>query len=614
MPDASLFDMSKAVPIVGGKPLFDMSKATPLTKSAATPPEPPSFLGGLYDEAAGLGDALLGTAESAVNLPGQMYDVVRHPIDTASQLWARHQASVAANTAAAARINAAPPSQQASLINQEVAQAPVIDTLSGGPVDPAHPLRAWGQAGGNVLIGSAIGKGVDRMVGPYTPAANTPAAIPKQRANLAAAAEMGGAAPPGVSTFEDVATPNVLKAVRAETANQRITSDDLKGRSGYRLAQGVTSNVRQGYDAQYNNLLDPIRNEPVPEASKTAARSVIAKVQEQAGVLDKIQNTTTNSAHVSALADTIENASTIGQLDDLRKTLNQLNTTLEGGSDASQYQASLLRRSLIDGADSIRNSLYPAVADLYKGTVDEASIRQLQLDHGAAIQLDQLIKNTAVKMSAAASEEAAPMSLLARLRGLAGPATLRPTHAAGRLIGAIWPPSTVEEFNTRFGRAIEGATPQAPTRPLTPPPGRAPAAPLPTQEALPLSRTPLRPPLRQPSTATFPSGSALRVGSWPRPPLVEPPTSYQPSGPPQSTAQLGGVGRAATAQLFPEIERMLSGETTVTPGLENPAGVSPYTPRSPIPPQQPWGTGLDEVRNNYENIRRMFDKARTGQR
>ena len=50
MPEQALFDMSKATPIAGGKPLFDMSKARPVESkpsqksTSSKPPEKPGYL------------------------------------------------------------------------------------------------------------------------------------------------------------------------------------------------------------------------------------------------------------------------------------------------------------------------------------------------------------------------------------------------------------------------------------------------------------------------------------------------------------------------------------------------------------------------------------------
>jgi ParB-like chromosome segregation protein Spo0J len=239
-----------------------------------------------------------------------------------------------------------------------------------------------------------------------------------------------------------------------------------------------------------------------------------------------------NLQDLDQLSSRMARARTVGELDDLRIELNRLDSKYEARPEAAQYQSPLFQESLKSAADAIRNALYPEIAQRYKGLVSEERLRSLQKTHGAAIQADQLMQNTANAISRAASEEAAPAGIVQRIRGSAYRATMRPKHAVGGLIEKLWPASDVELFNTRMRRVIKGAVagegaqlPQGPPpyqRALPPAPIIAPPSPefgavagsQPTGPSIPAFPSAPQPPLEYGgSVMGVPAMEPIRTGS-----------------------------------------------------------------------------------------------------
>ncbi|MHB8654988.1 MAG: hypothetical protein ACYDA9_14050 [Terriglobia bacterium] len=314
----------------------------------------------------------------------------------------------------------------------------------------SEALGESGAAVGELAAGGGIAKaGVDE-------AAQAAKLAEKRASNFSAALEMGGKAPKGVMTHEDVTQP-IINDVRAEAARQNVTADDFTGRKGYGVATDITGAVRQMYDNAYHSLVEPIREQPAQAASLRAAQEVISKMSKDAELLDELKGGG-NVADLKQLSDRVGQAKTIGDLDDLRVMLNRLSARFEGKSEAGQYQSPLFQESLKTGADAIRNSLYPEIAQHYKGAISAADLRDFQRTHGAAIQADQLMQDTASAISRAASAEGAPAGLIQRLRGNAYRATMSPIHAAGGIVERAFPPSDVELFNSRMKRALAGSS------------------------------------------------------------------------------------------------------------------------------------------------------------
>lgn len=301
-----------------------------------------------------------------------------------------------------------------------------------------------------------------------------------QRAsNLAAAAETGARAPKSVRAYEDVAQP-ILDDVRAEAASQGKTKADFEGRKGYESARQVSAGVREKYDTAYKNLVDPVRGEYAGNTAVAAAQEVVQKMVGDAQLMDEIQRGDPTGRNVQALqniANVIAEARTVGQLDDARIALNRLAARYEGKLPGQQYLSPLTQETMHEGANAIRNGLYEDLAQRYGDRISEQQIRDLQHNHGAAIELDNLMQQTAQRLSSEASKSSALPTYWQRIRGGAAPLEIagRPQMAATaflRSVLGLHPPDPVEVFNTQMRRVIEGAQPgegtQFPQLPITP--------------------------------------------------------------------------------------------------------------------------------------------------
>ena len=313
-------------------------------------------------------------------------------------------------------------------------------------------------------------------------------------ANLAASLEMGGQADKGVRAYEDISRP-ILDDVRAEAARQGKTEADFKGRRGYEAAKEITQGVRASYDQAYDTLVEPLRDEPVGEAARKAASAVVNRMVNDASLMDEIQRGSPDATNVQQLrniAGTISRARTIGELDTQRVALNRLASKYLGKSEAQQYQSPLVQESLSEGASAIRNALYEEMALRYGGGtapmevaggrvvnppaeagVPVEQIRELQRNHGAAIQADNLMEQTGRALSQVASGEGAgpeKWRIAARL-GYRATLTSKP-HAVAGVLEKLLGGSDLDLFNSRMKRVIRGAEAGEgttfPTPPITP--------------------------------------------------------------------------------------------------------------------------------------------------
>jgi hypothetical protein len=216
---------------------------------------------------------------------------------------------------------------------------------------------------------------------------------------------------------------------------------DLVGRSGYEIAKKLTDAVRSRYDDLYTALLEPVGDVPLPKAPHSAALRTMEDMKVYAARQDEIHGGQANQHVLQNLVNTINEAKTVGDLDNLRMGLNRLVATYEKRTTAGRYQLLFIEQAMVNAADNISESLCGAVAKL-RGHDNERSnwVRELQKRHGAALQADRMMEETMARVSSAASEEASP---------------------PGGIWGIIWrisSPSTLNRFNACLGRVIEGAT------------------------------------------------------------------------------------------------------------------------------------------------------------
>lgn len=275
--------------------------------------------------------------------------------------------------------------------------------------------------------------------------------------NLAAALEMGGRAPKGVNTYEDVTNGGYADDFRKEAANQGLKESDLEGRDGYTKTRGVTQAVRGNYDNQYSTMVGQVKDAPVNPQTTQTALSSMDKILHDAS-LDADLRATNDYQALLRLRDRVASADTIGKLDEYRQTLNRMSSRLAGKTGEQQYQSPLFQQGLDDAANGIRDALYPELGRYYG--MDEPAVRALQQAHGRAIKADNLMEQTHSYLSSRASEEAAGPGVLQRIRGLGYRATLgSPKHAAAGIIEKLSPASELDLFNTRIARTIQGAKP-----------------------------------------------------------------------------------------------------------------------------------------------------------
>ncbi len=351
-----------------------------------------------------------------------------------------------------------------------------------------------------------------------------------QANNLAAVLESGGKAPKGVMTFEEIATP-YLQDLRAEAAREGIKPGQFIGRKGYHLASKLTSEVRAKYDAEYKALVDPIRDRPASKVAKRAALDFATKLEQDAAFLDAISKTK-NLDQVTAIRDRIATAEMIGDLDSARQAYNRIGAKYYGKSAQAQYEGSVVQEAMSEAAKSIRGALYEEIASNYGAALTPEDIRGFQRSHGKAIEADHLMKQTAVRISSVASEEAAPFSLWGRVRGSASPATMgRPVHAVGGVVQRLWGPKEIELFNTRMRRVVDKLERPQPFRGITPPGGPLPLAAAPPSPARMAGQAPAVPPPSPTGTIPEPE-SALPGSAGPQvPPGIPPSPTEAPAGP-----------------------------------------------------------------------------------
>jgi hypothetical protein len=284
----------------------------------------------------------------------------------------------------------------------------------------------------------------------------------KQASNLSSALEMGGQPAQGTTTHEDVSTP-IMDAVRTEAARQGLTGREFSDRNGYKAGKKLFNGLRSEYDGAYQALVDPIRNEPASAAARTASNDVVSKMLDDAKVMDDLKGSNSNVQELLNLRQVIRNAKTIGDLDNLRQTLNRLSSKYLSRNEAQQYTSPITQEALNESANSIRNVLYDEMARRLPGVGDNGAslspdaIRQLQQTHGAVIEADQMMKKTARGISSVASKEKAPPSALNFLSRIGYRATMgSPAHATAGVIEKLFSGSDVGLFNKRMRRALQG--------------------------------------------------------------------------------------------------------------------------------------------------------------
>jgi predicted GNAT family acetyltransferase len=209
--------------------------------------------------------------------------------------------------------------------------------------------------------------------------------------------------------------------------------------------------------------VDPIRNEPASAAARTASNDVVSKMLDDAKVMDDLKGSNSNVQELLNLRQVIRNAKTIGDLDNLRQTLNRLSSKYLSRNEAQQYTSPITQEALNESANSIRNVLYDEMARRLPGVGDNGAslsqdaIRQLQQTHGAVIEADQMMKKTARGISSVASKEKAPPSALNFLSRIGYRATMgSPAHATAGVIEKLFSGSDVGLFNKRMRRALQG--------------------------------------------------------------------------------------------------------------------------------------------------------------
>lgn len=509
---------------------------------------------------------------------------------------------------------------------------------------------------------------------PAMEAARNERLAPKRASNLAAAAEMGGRPPKGVSTFEDVATP-ILDPLRTVLAEKGRKPGDYEGREGYQLAQEDTGDLRQRYDDAYRALVDPLRGDYAGDAAKRAGMDAVNKIIGDADLMDRLKGTN-DADKVLNIGREIASARTIGDLDETRIALNRLATKYMGKAEGQQYESPILQEALAGAADSIRNQLYGRMSELYGGMstpteigpdgntvpaesrgITEEQIRELQREHGAAIKLDQMTQGAANRLSSVASEEGARPGLFTRLRGLGYRATMgSKEHAAAGLLEKLFPPSEVKLFNTRMGRVAKGAKPgelNFPQPPITGeyveprtegpmggpprrlgagpaeaevlppeaprrlPPGNDNALPPGQYEANPSPLEPLlrpRQPQLQPNREIVPPSRRL------------PPMTLSDRGAPEASNQVEAVGIPPTAEAtaldeharkkaaLPILRRTPPPDESAPPAAAPaPAPTSPPAPAAPKAELPPWVSPSDlaDLNQRIERAQAKIDKNRT---
>lgn len=300
--------------------------------------------------------------------------------------------------------------------------------------------------------------------------------------NLAAVLETGGKPPPGVRTFEDLATP-YLEDIRAEASRQNVKPGHFIGRKGYGVAEKLTGNVRKAYDDGYKALVDPIRDRPASAASKQAALDFATKLENDAAFMDAITKTK-NLEQVIEIRNRISSARTIGELDDARLSYNRIGAKYYGKTGEAQYEGSMIQEAMSEAAKAIREPLYNEIASNYD-SLSAGEIRAFQKSHGRAIQADNLMKQTATDISSVESMQVAPHTWWGRVRGTASPLTMaRPIHAVGGVIQRVWGPRDISLFNTRMRRALDKLEPSKPFKGISPgPPNLAPVVAAPAAAA-----------------------------------------------------------------------------------------------------------------------------------
>lgn len=444
-----------------------------------------------------------------------------------------------------------------------------------------------------------------------------------QASNLAAAMESGGTAPKSTRAYEEVALP-LVDDFRAEAAKQGVTEKDFSGRKGYETAQKVSAGVREGYDNAYKSLVDPIRSENASTTAQTAATRAVGKLVDDASLLDQIQRGDPNARNVATLrniAETIGQARTVGELDALRIKLNQLGSKYYAKNEAGQYQSTFAQQALDGAAQEIRNALYEDMAQRYGGVsspaevqngetinpaasrgITEEQIRELQKKHGAAIQADQLMKDTGVALSRASSEAKAPPTYWQRLRGGAAPLEVagRPKMAATKLLQSIGlrPPDPTEIFNTRMRRVISKASPEGgtefPVPPITPE-YVEPTSQGPTSSRIPPLGLPAAPPTIEPQFTPPRRGlpPSQRIYGRPETPIVDRAEQNREYG--STVTPLGPTGKAGVMvrPFFLKGEVAPPSAPEASPGrgiigLLRPTGPEEAAPK--IPPKAPTKT------------------------
>jgi len=357
---------------------------------------------------------------------------------------------------------------------KELPEKGVVGTVQSA-VEEAIPLpiakiaqqvgrREYSEAAGTLVTGAAelyalgrVVKGINRTAATSW-ARRTTAQTETQANNLAAALDTGGVAGKGTATFEDIAKP-ILDDFRMEAAKQGKTPTVFKGRRGYVAAQEITRGVRAQYDRTYKALLDPIRNQPAPEAAQRAATALLEKVSEDTQLIDDLTRSG-NMKRLLRLKETVEKARTIGELDDMRVNLNRLSSKYLSKPGAQQYQSPVFQEALDSGANAIRAELYPEIVKRYSSEFSEADIRELQKLHGASIAADNLMETSANAISRIASEEKAAPSLAMRVRGSTYRLTMTPRHAIGGMLERLLPKSELDLFNLRMQRVLSGVNPK----------------------------------------------------------------------------------------------------------------------------------------------------------
>jgi hypothetical protein len=305
-------------------------------------------------------------------------------------------------------------------------------------------------------VGYGTGKSLNYLPAKTVISPKGLAALTERRAsNLSAAAESGGGIPKGVLFHEDVSLP-MVDDLRSEATRQGVTHRNFagSGREGYGTFKKLTNGLRQGYDKVYANLRDPVANRQISSASREAASKFAAKLTADAKLIDDLTKGK-NLQAVRNIQTKIASAQTIGELDTQRQALNDLSAKYFGSSESQQAQAPILKQGLAEAGNSIRDVLYREMGKQYSPAIPEASLRNLQTRHGAAIQLDNVADNAVHRLSSAASAETAKPGMWQRLSGVGYRATLAsPQHAAAGIMEKVMSPSEVKLFNTRMQRVL----------------------------------------------------------------------------------------------------------------------------------------------------------------